>query len=271
MNMLQAERRYSQAALDFVAGRACPSTTLAAVAQGAARVNGINELESTVGSDVDLSLRVLALANSAFYSPVHEITCLRGALIALGADTVQKLAANLLARSLLATSSEAAAELWLHSQAAGLAAQMLAETHRQTDPQPAYMAGLLHDIGLLAALSCDVSSESAVLQHAALGGEIADLLGLSPALSAVIRGHHGTDPDELASQPLNATVYIANIIAAEQGFGHDADPCEHGDAADAAVRSLGLQHADIERIGKHLPERLDRMRASIGETDEPPA
>ena len=271
MSMAQTERPYSRVALDFIAGRASPSTTLVAIAQGAARVDGINELESTVGGDVDLSLRVLALANSAFYSPVHEIASLRGALIALGADTVQKLAANLLARSLLGAPSKAAADLWLHSQAVGLAAQLLAETHRQADPQQAYMAGLLHDIGLLAAISCDASSKLAVLQHGPLGGEIADLLGLAPALSAVIRGHDSTDPGELASQPLNATVHIANIIAAEQGFGHAADPCEHGDAADAAIKSLGLQHADVERIGKHLPELLDQMQASIGDAADAPA
>ncbi len=270
MSVAQARSEHSQVALDFVAGRASLSTTLVTVAQGAARVAGINELESTVRSDVDLSLRVLALANSAFYSPVHEITSLRGALIALGAETVQKLAANLLARSVLATPSEAGAGLWMHSQAVSLAAQMLAETHRQADPQQAYVAGLLHDVGLLAALSCDAGSETAVHQHAALGGEIADLLGLSPALSAVIRGHDSAEPEELASHPLNATVHVANVIAAQQGFGHDADPSEHGSATDVAVKSLGLEDADVERLGNCLPERLEQMRASIGEASESP-
>ncbi|MEO1245677.1 MAG: HDOD domain-containing protein [Pseudomonadota bacterium] len=268
MSLAPVQSQPSQIALDFVAGRASMSTTLVSLAQGAARVAGINELESTVSADPDFSLRVLALANSAFYSPLHEVTSLRGALIALGADTVQKLAANLLARSLLATPSKAGAGLWLHSQAVSLTAQMLAETHRRVDPQQAFVAGLLHDVGLLASLSCDANSQTAIAEHGALGGEIADLLGLSPALSSVIRCHDDTVLEQLVSRPLNATVYIANVIASRRGFGHESEPPEDCEAATAVAGSLGLQPADIERLGNLLPERLEDLQASMGEFAE---
>ena len=270
MNAAPAERQYSQAALDFVAGRATPSATLMSLAEGAARVAGIHELEPTVRADVDFSMRTLALANSSFYSPAHEITSLRGALTVLGADTVQKLAASLLARSLLTTSSQTASDLWLHSHATSVAAQMLSETHRLVGPQQAYIAGLLHDVGLFAVLSLDPGSDARVPDHGTLGGEIADLLGLSPVLSAVVRNHDAAGAARFESQPLDATVYVANILAARQGFGHDAESPEGGEVLDAAVGSLGLQHTDLGRLGNALPERLDQLLASIGEAAETP-
>jgi len=261
-----AECEYSQAALDFVAGRASPSATLLSLAQNAASVAGINELESTVRADVDFSMRTLALANSAFYSPAQEIVALREALIVLGADTVQKLAASQLARSLLTTPSHTGGTLWLHSQAVSVAAQMLAETHRLVDPQQAYVAGLLHDVGLFAALPHEAGA--GVPEHGALGAEIADLLGLSPTLSAVIRHHDAPIAVDVESAPLDATVSLANVLAVQQGFRHDADLPDDETIADTTLSSLGLRRADIEELGRYLPERLDELLASIGETAE---
>ncbi len=222
----------------------------------------ITELETAIAIDPEFSLRVLALANSAFYSQQHEISSLRSALVVLGAETVHNLAASLLARALYATPKTEDENLWQHCHAVGVAAQMLAEVHRKVDARSAFAAGLLHDIGLLALQALDQDDPELFSCHEALGGEIAQLLGLSPSLAAAIRGHGGHETGEKTHASLQATIYIANEVAIRCDYAHDKESAGDDDCLREFIGFLELEESDTDALAAALPARLQALEAS---------
>ncbi len=250
----------------FVAGTTAASPTVLQIAQANCRDLPVDELETLIANDPEFSMRVLALANSAFYSQLREITSLRGALVVLGAEAISRLAASQLSRSLMSTSEESDTSLWRHTQATGVAAQVLAEAHQKVDPQQAFVAGLLHDIGITAILahgdsSCDLA------RHADVGADAAELLGLAPSLALAIR-LHDSHPDDAAHDPLTLTVAAANLIAIRAGFSHDEDLPESDDRLQLALELLGFESTDVDALVIGLDHRLEALKAEIGAHEE---
>ena len=260
-----AER--SEIASSFINSAKPLSPTVPMIAQGEVGEITAEDLERVVGSDPELSLRVLALANSAFYSQLHDISTLRSALVVLGADTVRKLAASLLARSLLSARTPADFMIWRHSQAVGIAAQQIAEVHRCIDPEQAFVAGLLHDIGLSAVLAYELSTIAGYEAHAEIGAEIAESLGLSPNLVPAIRFHdYLAEGAEVGA--LEITVFVANQIAIRSGFNHEMEDAEDDDRFYSATELLDLEAADIEALAIGLPGRIEAFETAIGSAGE---
>ena len=245
----------------FVSGAATVSPTVLQLTQKNLQDLPVGELESLIAGDPEFSLRVMALANSAFYSQLREITSLRGALVVLGAKTISRLAASQLSRSLMATPQESDPSIWRHSLAAGVAAQVIAEMQQQADPQQAFVAGLLHDIGVTAILAHgDAHSDLAV--HAEVGAEAAELLGLAPSLISAIRYHDG-DLSHHKDDPLIATVAAANLVAIRAGFCCSAESDDDA-ALQLTLESLGFETEDIDALVIGLDHRLEALQAEIG-------
>lgn len=226
---------------------------------GSAAALSVDELEATIITDTEFFLRTLALANSAFYSQQNEIRCLRTALVVLGVDTVYNLAASLLARALHTSPSATDECLLRHSYAVGMVAQMLCEKHRKANPRSAFAAGLLHDTGILALQVLGYEDDSYFAKHDAVGGEIAEVLGLSPALGNAIRLHGGGVFHDHDYTALEATVYVANELAIQCGYAHDRE--SPGDAArlHALLTKLELNASDLTALTEALPERLEEL------------
>ncbi|MEO0575484.1 MAG: HDOD domain-containing protein [Pseudomonadota bacterium] len=232
---------------------------------GGAGALSINEIESTIIADPELTLRILALSNSAFYSQQHEITTLRKALIVLGTSAVSNLAASLLARSLQASASTTDEALSRHSQAVGIAGQMLAEVHGRIAPAQAFAAGLLHDIGILALHNADLNVDDCSICHAALGSEVSARLGLSPSLCAAIGCHEDYAAEAVDDAPLIATVSVANALAIRAGYGYDAEQAADQSLVERYTSSLGLTDADIDTFVDDLPLRIEREQRLFDE------
>ena len=274
-----ATRPVDSRAERFISNVTAVSPVVMKLGQGGSSTLTINELEETVGTDPELSLRILSLANSAFYSQLHEVTELRIALIVLGAETVHSLAASLLAGTLLDNADADAAEIWRHCQAVGAAAELVAEVHRRVDPRRAYVAGLLHDLGLLAVLRAEPDAYRRALSagdaqysgipHAELGAEVAGLMGLSPTLAAAIRHHDDAEYAVREANPLEASIYVAEHLADVCGYPLGTDNAVDPEVFGAVVATLGLVESDIETLKNCLPDRVqklaDVMRASSGE------
>ncbi len=226
----------------------------------------VHQLEATIANDPEFSLRVLGLANSAFYSQRHTIASLRSALVVLGAETVRRLAATQLSRALMANPRHGDPSIWRHAQATGIAAQMIAEAHRQVEPLQAFVAGLLHDIGVSAILACGDASTDFEL-HAAIGAEAAELLGLADCLVSAIRQHHH-DPSNPSIDPLNASLVIANEVAIRAGYAHDAEAsCDDGELQ-PALDLLGLEPADTDAFRIGLASRVEALETELGFGEE---
>jgi putative nucleotidyltransferase with HDIG domain len=107
------------------------------------------DLERIVSSDVALSGRVLRAANSGLYNVPQRVSSLRNAVTILGFRIVRSLALSTAVFDIMGND-------WgvldphlfrRHSLATAAAARVLAHRNRVGDPDDAFSAGLLHDIG----------------------------------------------------------------------------------------------------------------------------
>lgn len=111
----------------------------------------IEALGTKIGQDPALTAKTLRLANSSFYGMSHQITTTHQAISILGFRTIRCLATTTGLMAAVPGGSNAAFDLlefWRHGIAAAVCARELAH-NVGCDPDHAYTAALLHDVGRL--------------------------------------------------------------------------------------------------------------------------
>jgi HD-like signal output (HDOD) protein len=114
------------------------------------------ELARLVARDVVLVAAVLREANSAYYRQTTEIRSLEGAIMLLGQDGLRMLIARVALRPIISIQTgriakRVATRIWSQSEKCGMAASLLAPGV-QANQFEAYLAGLMQNVGLLAAV-----------------------------------------------------------------------------------------------------------------------
>ncbi len=184
--------------------------------------------------DQAITAVVLRAANSSWSASRTPITTVRDAVVRLGAGPVTAMAFGTNVRSRVARAIPeyglAEGELWEHSVAATVAAELLVRRAPAVLPAETVTAALLHDVGklvmsrflsddLLAALAersaqgrtrLDVEAEVLGVQHAELGGLILQCWTLPDSLVRGVTYHH-TPGISLA--PIAYGVHLADVIA----------------------------------------------------------
>ena len=194
----------------------------------------IDAVLACLHSEPALSARVLKVANSPYYGMAGRVGTVDFALRVLGLAAVRGIAAaGCLDRALPPRAGQAfdPARFRLHSLAVACAAQQLSRALNADIDGEAFMAGLLHDIGLLLMARAHPGAmatfapptgpaEGAALaleqahfgvDHAACAGLLVEAWQLPPWLRAALVTHHG--------MPGSSTV-----MAEMGGGGGDAQP-----------------------------------------------
>jgi len=247
-------------------------------------------LERLIGIDPALAVRVLALANSPYYSLTGQISSLHEAVVFLGNNTLRDMAAaitdfnHFLGRGDIP--ALARRSLWRHAVDTAQCARIIAGTlpaaaREAVGGDQAYTAGLLHDIGKLAIEHCrhalfvslmhmaelqhvryhEIESEVMPFGHAQIGAAQARHWDLPPSLCEAIAFHHTPMAASLCPK-LTATVCLANEIA------HYLEQ-ERADDKDAALAALQETCHEALLPLRLRPERLETMvRACRAERDQ---
>lgn len=137
-----------------------PSLPDVALKIGRAIDNGINDAEKIadiVMLDPGIAAKLLKTANSAFYSGKVRIESLAMAIVRMGFKSIRQLVMGFALKELFQSSSpllqRRMTELWRHSTRVAAICYVLARHDQRFDPEEAMLAGLLHDIGMVALLS----------------------------------------------------------------------------------------------------------------------
>ncbi len=204
----------------------------------------IDDLRDVIQVDPPLASSTLRLANSAFFAAGNrQVEALTDALMRLGQREVYRLAALSLASRWMTQKVEGyqweAGDFCRHSLVTAVAAEYLAENSGKVDPNTAYTAGLVHEIGKLAvAHACGahfaavrdeqartgctwLQAESAVLgyNHADVGAELLRKWKF-PASLVAVGVHNPPRADAPAAvMPLIVHVHAAKFIAVSIGAG----------------------------------------------------
>ncbi|WAR46362.1 HDOD domain-containing protein [Methylomonas rapida] len=196
----------------------------------------IAQLSMKIANDQAIVARILRVANSPFYGLSGKIDSISRAISILGFNSLRGL---VMAASIINVLPHQEKSLdwttfWRHSIATAVCAKVLAK-HAGLNPETAFTAGLLHDIGKLAIGvyfprlfqlddTCTMASlqrEQAALgfDHATLGGEVAKRWHFPVAIQQAIGLHH-THAGVIQERTLADVVYIANLFAHALDAGH---------------------------------------------------
>lgn len=194
-----------------------------------------------VAHDGALSTQVLHMANSPLFGLSQRVSTLRGAALTLGVHRLRDIVTSccLMQISPLSRGEMNASALWEHSLACALMARNLGRKLGYSDPERAYLAGLVHDLGILVnmlLIPCEFSHayEKAAATHRALRDVEVEEMGLSHEiagdllsthwhlfdyLSEVMRRHHDVERATLDPM-LTAIVNLADLLCRCSGLGY---------------------------------------------------
>lgn len=115
--------------------------------------SNMTQVADVIKKDQAISARVIRLVNSAFYGFPGRIGSIKQAIIILGLNTVKNIVVGV---SVVNNFREASAggafnreKFWLHTFACALCSKHLAVHLGRPEPEDYFLAGLLHDIGIL--------------------------------------------------------------------------------------------------------------------------
>ncbi|CAN7456854.1 HDOD domain-containing protein [Pseudoduganella sp. LjRoot289] len=190
-------------------------------------------LAGKLALDQSLSAKTLRLANSSFYGMPTRVTTIQQAVAVLGMHNIRTLVTACSVTGsfqAVAGSRFDMAAFWRHSVATAACARALAR-HLRQNPDTAFIAGLLHDLGTLVLATrypaeyeraedyrlehdCyQQEAEQAVFgfDHAGVGGALAAHWQFPQQIQRAVACHHR--PLELDAPSLAMTVHLANAFA----------------------------------------------------------
>jgi HD-like signal output (HDOD) protein len=242
-------------------------------------------LHKIVAHDPALVTRILKVVNSAFYGLPGQIGSIERAIVMLGLNAVKNIAVaaslGALFRGVKLCDGFTAKDLWTHSIATGIVARELAREMKVLIADEAFLAGMIHDIGLLVALQvwpdnlrrvcetvqqsgadfCATEREICGVDHQLLGTALAETWKFPRSCQLVTGYHHR--PLELAADTrlLVTLVYTADTLCAQhkQGFNLTA---LHQKLEDAGLSDVKLEFDLVQRISSKL-EDLVRSSATM--------
>ncbi len=213
---------------------------------GAADITA-EQISATLSRDLTLSARVLKVVNSAYYGQSRSVASVERAVVVLGFPAVRSIAMAAgcfrLRRLPGGDGQVTPAQVLAHGLAVALGARELARARPGLCREEAFMAGLLHDFGLLlemhgapehfATLETQLAALEAAGPREWLAGETsvfgrchaesaAAIFGewqLPDRIVAAVAAHHSPLAAEPALRDLAAVVALADSLAADAGLG----------------------------------------------------
>ncbi|MCG3124761.1 MAG: hypothetical protein GIKADHBN_03246 [Phycisphaerales bacterium] len=240
------------------------------------------DLHKVISNDPALCSRILKVVNSSFYGLPGQISSINRAIVMLGLNAVKNIAiaASLakLFRGGELTGRFSAKDLWTHSTLTAAAAKMTADSLKLGISDEAFLAGLMHDIGLMVEMQFDRSKLIDVMEKVTVdpgGAPTVDLMALEtevfgachqdfgaglcekwkfPKSFGLVTGFHHR-PLELPpdQRKLTCIVHIADRMAAAVGQGFRLD-----------LPSLDIDPSVCDEL-KITKERLEEIRKSFTE------
>ena len=231
--------------------------------------------------------RVLRVANSAYYGHPRSIKTMERALMLLGRDAVRGIAAatcfdRAMARGMNGTAVDMGA-VSRHSLTAAVAAEALAVIARPAMAGEAFIAGLLHNLGIAVQLHLDSHGIEAMINanrsgaaygiralesnHAMVGHEeclaVVFAAWEMPDGLVAAAGHHHAPMD--APEPhrdLTALVNLGATLGLAVGPSYPLEPAPT--ARDpAAMNWLGLTDEHLDAVSAQLPARVVELGAAL--------
>jgi len=210
------------------------------------------DLHKVISTDPALCSRILKVVNSSFYGLPGQIGSINRAIVMLGLNAVKNIAiaASLakLFRGGDLTPTFSARHLWDHSNVTAASAKIIANQLKLGLADEAFLAGLIHDIGIMVEMQYDrnklvevlrrvgadakgipatdfIEAEQAIFgaTHEDFGAGLCEKWKFPKSFSSVTGFHHKPMQLPAESRTLTAIIYVADRLAADSGQGFRQD------------------------------------------------
>jgi putative nucleotidyltransferase with HDIG domain len=169
---------------------------------------GAEKLTAIISSDQSLSVKVLGLANSAYYGHRAKIGTIRHAVTVIGTNMLKQLSLSVLVCGTIGRGGKDRTEFWKHSFGTAIGASLIAQRIGISDGDLSFMAGLIHDVGKM--IIDTYFPDDPGMDHTEVGAWIGERWQLPQQLINATAYHHSTAPEHLA-QPIVACVHAADV------------------------------------------------------------
>jgi len=248
----------------------------------------VEEVVRLVSYDSTLAAQCLRMANSPLFGR-RQTETVRSAILALGLQRVQAILLGCCLNRVVPAEKWVieATVFWRHSLGCALVSRKLAKLVGYTDPEKAYLAGLLHDLGVLVntlafpdeyrrclaaageeRISLDQSEKKHLgFTHCQSGKILAEHWKFSPDLVAAIESHHGCNSSTDSS--LVALVHMSDLLCRLRDLGYGYYEAMGVDLAeDEAWRTLmqscpRLASLDVARLSLDIEGAMDEIVAVV--------
>ena len=202
----------------------------------------IGRIVELISYDKSLAAQCLRVANSAMFAGRARVQSVRQAVLSLGTQRIRDIVYSCSLPQMFAGGAKHGMEqstFWRHALGTALVSQHLGRLLLVGDIEKLYLAGLLHDIGILvnsllyprefqsvleqAEASetplCEVEQEILGFTHCESGRVLADIWKLPADISDTIEFHHHPSGDD-ADGEITWVVYLADVLCRLRGLGY---------------------------------------------------
>lgn len=243
------------------------------------------DLNHIISNDPALGARILKVVNSAFYGLPGQIGSINRAIVLLGLNAVKNIAiaaslAKLFRGGRIAPHFDARS-LWTHAIATATGTRLLARHAGLGLPDEAFLAGLIHNIGILVEIQARRPQFVEVLDlmqkepqvtlreaetriiganHEQFGAALCRTWKF-PASFAYVTGFHHR-PMELPAnnRTLTSLVHVADILAARLELGF-TQGVETGEISPELLESLKLSSKHVDEVTAELPKAIEHSQS----------
>jgi HD-like signal output (HDOD) protein len=232
------------------------------------------QIAAIITKDQAIAARVIRLINSAFFGMGGKVTSIQQAIVLLGLNTVKNLVLGVSVVKLFEGPASASLfdrqKFWMHTFACALGAQAIAREIRFPNPEDFFLAGLLHDIGILVLDQFFHQEFIGVLQNAVLKKtdyikaeqcelglthqEVGEFVGkkwkIPELLVHSILHHHNpvtVDNNCAGSIQVISAVHAADVASFNRGLDMGYK-CGVKPYHASAIKSIGISESRIEEL-----------------------
>jgi len=238
------------------------------------------KIEDILKYDPGLTANILKLTNSAFFGLPSRVSSVRQAIMLLGWKRLMQLVMTMCMSALMKKSVPGydlpRGELWRHSVAVSVAADLLVKSLSISDADEVFTAALLHDIGKLVlgdyvqedlenievmvgkGISFEVA-EFIVLgtNHADIGARILQNWALPQDLVNAVSWHH--DPENCDKYCLlSDVVHVANVVGLRVGYGKGRSGLASEPSLEVIER-LDVNQSHIDKLVEQTVQEVGKL------------
>ena len=230
----------------------------------------MKEIGDIVMYDQSLTIKMLALVNSAYYGFSQQISSINIALSLLGMVKVKNIIVAVAMKPMMSNSGDK--ELWKHSMRVAAGCEYLANLTKIMDSDEAFISGFIHDIGKMVLHMTNEKAYVRVINavndgadildaeknffdsdHVKTGSLLAKRWQLPILLANIISYHHNPSLSSIPV-PCNLVCLVDKLV--QENFNPNTLDKDF-------IKTMGIDFADIEDLRKTILHKAELLISEL--------